>query len=102
MNIKRGWIRFPANISQVTIHIDDAQHEARVDDEPDDVLATVIDESYGGVSVFAREMKGLEIGKHVHVTYGSFNMPAEVRYVKPMPNGDYRIGLQWIEPGQHD
>lgn len=97
MNLNRSWIRFPADITEVTIHVDGEPQGAQVDPHGDEVLATVIDESYGGVSIIARDIKGMAIGKHVQVHYGNYDLAAEVRYTKPLDDDRYRIGLQWVD-----
>ncbi|QDU63781.1 PilZ domain protein [Planctomycetes bacterium Pan216] len=92
---QRNWIRFPKDISRVTL-------KPLGEDASGLREAEVIDESFGGLGIRVLDAEGLEIGQRIDVVYGQGSITATIIYIDDEENASYRIGIRWIEPPEED
>lgn len=80
----RKWSRFSQDEEAVFI-----LHESG------EILAIVVDESFGGIGLEFRSNARFECGDHVRLRYRGAPMAGIVRFLMPADGGLKRIGLEW-------
>jgi hypothetical protein len=80
----RKWSRFSQDEEAVFI-----LHESG------EILAIVVDESFGGIGLEFRSDARFECGDHVRLRYRGAPMAGIVRFLMPADGGLKRIGLEW-------
>lgn len=83
---QRRWMRFPSDVSTVAIH----SHGNPVGQ------ADVVDESFAGIALDLDDIGGLVPEQRIEINFRGEPRRCVVRYMVPMANGRYRLGLEWL------
>ncbi len=59
------------------------------------LLPTVLDESSSGIGLLFDEQPRLVVGQFVQLTRNGSAQLAQVKNLRPLATGGYRLGLQW-------
>lgn len=86
---RRQWGRFVADVGQLVVEAEAG------DTRPADVW----DESFGGIGLLMDDVRGLEVGNELKLTYDGTPMRGVVRNVLQQPDGRYRVGIEWQSSG---
>ena len=88
---QRRWMRFPSDVSSVSL----------LPSGSSQLTADVVDESFTGIAVDLDDADGLIPNQQVDLDFRGEQRRGIVRYVVPMANGRYRVGLEWLAT-RHD
>lgn len=83
---QRRWMRFPSDVSSVSV-VSRGSSLGQAD---------VVDESFTGIAIDLDEIGGLVPHDQVEIYFRGQPRQCFVRYVVPMANSRYRIGLEWV------
>jgi len=61
--------------------------------------ATLADESFSGIGLLVDDPAGIALGQQVAIDYQGERAAAHVRNVRLAEQGQWRVGLEWDEPG---
>ena len=64
-----------------------------------DIVAAVLDESFGGIGISVSGPSGVELGQEIELTYNGVRMWAKVQNILTTEQGDSRWGLAWKAVG---
>jgi len=83
---QRRWMRFPSDVSSVSV-VSRGKAVGQAD---------VVDESFAGIALDLDDIDGLGLDQRIEINFRGQPRPCIVRYVVPMANGRYRVGLEWL------
>jgi hypothetical protein len=64
--------------------------------------AVVEDVSFAGVALRVTNASRLAVGQGVDVVILNQTMPAVIRYIAELEEGDYRVGLEFVDPDRDE
>ena len=83
---QRRWMRFPSDVSSVSLSAKGSYQ----------LTADVVDESFTGIAIDLDDADGLVPHQQVDLEYRGEPRRGIVRYIVPMANGRYRVGMEWL------
>lgn len=85
----RETVRFTSTLREIVVR----------DSTGNDIVAAVLDESFGGIGVSVPGHHCVELGQDIELTYNGVRMWAKVQNILTTEQGDSRWGLAWKAVG---
>ena len=63
-------------------------------------VAKILDESRTGVGLQVSTIADLEVGDVVPIVYRCAELEGRIKYIQPISEGEWRVGVEWLCGGQ--
>ncbi|MHB8970740.1 MAG: PilZ domain-containing protein [Pirellulaceae bacterium] len=81
---RREWARYRSDLQRVVVLGPPAQ------------VASIVDESFGGIGIVVRNVRGLSVNQPITLLYSDAPMVGTVRRIEPTFYDAFQIGVQWV------
>lgn len=66
---------------------------------PDGIeILEILDESFSGLGIKVGGKGPLNVGDGIELQYGDAPMAGVVRVIQELPDGNLRLGIEWVRP----
>jgi hypothetical protein len=80
---RRDWTRYHSDLKRVVVLGQTSQ------------VASIVDESFGGIGIIVRDIRGLSVNQPIKLLYSDAPMTGMIRRIGPASVNAFYVGVQW-------